>query len=190
MEDSEIRSFFTTLVEEAGLSTDIVSFVDSNPSADLPYHNNTHNFIVGINAYMFGKQLGFSERDLQHVLVAGLFHDYAHTGGTEPDWVNVEKAAAYVISLRGELESHGLSIRHLSDLIWGTCNPDEGIYTIQQQVLRDADLMGWVDQNPDVLMEGLSAEIGVPVTEESTKAFLKARKIYTEPAKEKLLPWR
>lgn len=189
MEDSEIRTLFLALLSEVGLSETIVDFVDSNPSRNLPYHNNTHNFMVGANAYQFGEKLKFTVRDLQHVLVAGLFHDYAHTGGTDPDWVNVEKAVSYVESISTELKSYGLSSSYLISLIWGTCNPDEGEYTVQQQVLRDADLMGWIDQTPQELMEGLSKEIGVPVTAESTTQFLKTRKFYTQPARNKIQSW-
>lgn len=164
----------------------IMKLVSENPAASLPYHNNDHNFMLAVNAHDIGKKLGMDEKLLKHLLVAGIFHDYNHTGTTLPDAVNIKRALHFLHQNVEVFTEAGLSVPLLQILIQATENPPAAKYTLPEQVMRDADLLGWCDQDVTELMQGLSQEFGSPVTEQSTKAFLQNAHIYTKPAQEKL----
>jgi hypothetical protein len=165
----------------------IMKLASENPAASLPYHNNNHNFMLAVNAYSIGEHLGINEKLLKHLLIAGIFHDYNHTGTTLPDAVNIKRALHFLHQNSEQFTEVGLSVPLLQILIQATENPPAAKYTLPEQIMRDADLLGWCDQDTTELMQGLSEEFGSPVTKESTKAFLQSAHIYTEPARKKLV---
>ena len=164
----------------------IMKLTAGNPAASLPYHNNEHNFMLAVNAHSIGEQLGMEDDLLKHLLVAGMFHDYNHTGTTLPDSVNIQKALHFLHQNSQVFIEAGLSVPLLQVLIQATENPPAENYTLPEQVMRDADLLGWCDQDTEELMQGLAEEFGSPVTEQSTRDFLQNAHIYTEPARKKM----
>jgi hypothetical protein len=183
--EAAVRSCLT----EAGFTPDVfLNLVNMNPAASLPYHDNTHNYVVAVNAYQMGKELQMSTYQVNHMLVAGLFHDFDHTGGTLFDVTNIIRALKAVEDNREIFIRAGLQPWYVKQLIQATQNPPRTHYTIPEQVMRDADLMGWAEPGTRKLMTGLTAELGTPVTKETTKAFLREESRYmTEPARRKLV---
>lgn len=179
----------SSLLRELGLpAEEILELVEGNPSAALPYHNNKHNYSVAYHAYTIAQEmLIVSESQAIHLLVAGLFHDYGHTGEGTPDLVNVEQALQAITNNQVFFRKAGLSPWLLRKLIHSTLNPAVGNYDVLERIIRDADLLGWTEPDISSQLAGLSAELGTPVTEESTKVFLQQATIYTFPARRKLV---
>lgn len=76
----------------------VFTIMKNNPSCDLAYHNSNHCINVGIMA----KDLAKSENPnislhlLRAVFLAGIFHDFAHTGdATLADSENITKAVKF-----------------------------------------------------------------------------------------------
>lgn len=172
---------------EVGLPVEeLLTLSDGNPSAGLPYHNNDHCYNVAVDAYDLGKEFPeLSENTLRHLLVAGLFHDYSHTGYSHPDILNIAAALQFIEDISPKLSNMGLSPMRIADLIYSTVNPATpgSITRLEQMIIRDADLLGWCqEENHDKFLEGLTIEFEEPVTRESTKKFLSSTKFYTEQA--------
>lgn len=164
----------------------LLTLSDGNPSFNLPYHNNDHCYNVAVDAFDLGEEFPeISEDTLRHLLVAGLFHDYAHTGYSHPDNLNISAALQFVWLISPELEEMGLDVLTLTRLIKATENPSRpnAKYSLDEMIMRDADLMGWCqEENHTKFLHGLSVEFEEPVTIESTKQFLSSTKFYTERA--------
>lgn len=73
----------------------VLSALDANPSAALPYHGTPHMLVVALATLELaaGEQLSSAETDF--VFLAALFHDYDYAGA-EDDSINTERAAAAV----------------------------------------------------------------------------------------------
>ena len=175
---------------EVGLPSEaLLTFSDGNPSFNLPYHNNDHCYNVAVDAYDLRKEFPeISEDILKHILVAGLFHDYAHTGFSHPDKLNIAAAVQFVRKISSQLETMGLNVKTLIRLIKATENPSppNREYLLDEMIMRDADLLGWCqEENHEKFLLGLSIEFEEPVTRESTQKFLSSTKFYTTHAVEK-----
>lgn len=181
-------------LEEAGLPSQVLlALSDGNPSSRLPYHNNDHCYNVAVDAFDLGKEyIGsgkVSLRMLQHILVAGLFHDYDHTGYSHPDKLNIDNAVMFIRSQTAIFSSLKLNTDRLIRLVKSTQNPARlhPEYNFEEQIMRDADLLGWChEQNHEKFLHGLSIEFEAPVTVESTKQFFRNTYFYTEAAKRKM----
>jgi hypothetical protein len=95
----------------------------------------------------------------REILIAALFHDFAHTGGHATDNENIRRAY-----------HHGLKMYFrsgVSELVWQCirCTQYPFVYeplTIEQRIIRDADLMQFRYSNwKDVLLVKLKLEIEV-----------------------------
>ena len=175
---------------EAGLpATALLSYLDGNPSFNLPYHNNDHCYNVAADAYDLGKEYReLTLDDLRHLLVAGLFHDYAHTGYSHPDSMNITAAVHFIQTVERGLTGMGLEPEEVIRLIRATENPaPPGVgYRLDEKVMRDADLLGWCrESNREKFLHGLSIELEEPVTQDSTRKFLSSTKFHTRKAYEK-----
>ena len=174
-------------LEEQGLPVqEILDLSNGNPAAFLPYHNNEHNYVFAVNAYDIGKSSGLNNWQLKHLLVAGIFHDYDHTGGTKPDVNNILRALKFIHAEHRVFTKMGLAPYYLRQLIQATQNPPRVTYSFPEKIMRDADFMGWCEPETRHMMLGLSAELGVPVNIKSTKKFLNETFIHTEQARNKL----
>jgi hypothetical protein len=184
------RKSVDSRLTEVGLpSKALLTFSDGNPSLNLPYHNNDHCYNVAVDAYDLGKEFPeINENSLKHLLVAGLFHDYAHTGYSHPDNLNIAAALQFVRKIGPELKTMGLNVATIIRLIKATENPSppNSKYSLDEKIMRDADLLGWCqEENHEKFLLGLSIEFEEPVTRESTKKFLASTEFYTSQAVEK-----
>lgn len=145
----------------------------TNPSANLPYHNNAHmQGVWGICKELLEEEVGDDKPftgdrdwDMAALMVASLFHDWGHTGGKEPDIMNVLYARQFVADL---LEKNGYSIpdhvkKIIDDLIAVTEYPFiRAPRNILEAILRDADSIYATFMNdPVIIMEHLRSEMEV-----------------------------
>ena len=130
----------------------------NNPSANLPYHNNQHQFLVALTTWRLvsvGKwnipmydigDLPFYAKDL---FVAALFHDYNHTGGREDDSANIMRAldAMWDWSKMYDPGQSYFDPDLVANLIMATQFPwqahtyDEAGFDDMRDILRDADIL-------------------------------------------------
>lgn len=161
-------------------------------NVQAPYHNFRHMLHVTMlctSALEFykGTRYELSGREARELLIAGLFHDFDHTGRTGNDDLNIEYA------LRG-LEKHLLlhdqpSIDRIRGMIKGTQFPyviDASALSLGGKILRDADAsqafsVAWIQQ----VIFGLAEEMGTTPLQvlQSQKKFLGKIEFHTDWAK-------
>lgn len=157
----------------------VLSALDANPSAGLPYHGTPHMLVVALAtlALSAGEQLSSDETGL--VFLAALFHDYDYAGA-EDDSVNTVRAAAAV-------RKHLAFTDHtrIAALVEASRYP----YLVAprsrlEEVLRDADVAYSTLLVPDAqhFRTGLLLERGAPATEQDAIAFIIGHGLYTESA--------
>lgn len=156
----------------------VMAALETNPSRDVPYHNNVHMLTV----WQIVQDLWDSEKEdvglgdpdwsLVVLMFASLLHDYDHSAGKDSDHYNVLRAREYVESL---IARHGYSLPRkvvvaIDEAIACTVYPFEVEPKNKlEMVLRDADaLYASVSMDPKVVMEHLRAEIMVAAKRDIT----------------------
>lgn len=168
------RAQLNALLRRYELSN-LKQYVDiNNPSRHLPYHNNQHMQEVALNAVKLYRMeedngelpcsLG-PRADEMTLLIAGLFHDYGHSGGLLPDHANIAMACemlkAYVSKYEPNIPARVLA--DAIDLIKVTEFPFvHEPKTSLQRIFRDADLLGFLEADGPVnVIHGLRLEMNV-----------------------------
>lgn len=127
--------------------SDVLKYVEeTNPSKDLPYHSNRHQFFVAVTAFRLYMVESIKDtpswHDARALVMAGLFHDFNHSGGTEADSVNIQRASTAVmrcgaaLSLAYALTEDAIALVHATE--WP---PTELRHHALQKYIQDADLL-------------------------------------------------
>lgn len=166
--------------------------LSNNPSKGLPYHNNQHSFTVALNAYQGGLIAGKNLRECQMLFLAGLYHDWNHTG-TADEGRNIVQA---LVGWLEAVEAHGSPLSSkdviaVTQLIEATdTTKTDHEYTEMEGILCDADALQSLEEDSEFFFKGLSEELGFPVTEETTKEFYQHHPLHTTWAKMRLMDSR
>lgn len=140
---------------------------ENNKSDLLPYHNTHHMAYVAWMASELMTSSGepYSEEDVKAVLVAGIFHDFDHTGGRTKDRVNIERAINGYHLAKETLDMSDLDDAVVEGLIAVTEHPFiREPKTLGEKCIRDADaLYPILINDPDVILSRLHAEMEVHV---------------------------
>jgi hypothetical protein len=141
-----------------------------------PYHNLEHELAVAYYAFTaYVNEPEADETTLRHysevedLLMAALFHDHGHSGGKNPDNVNVQRAIEFV---RGPIFSRNALLgwdkrraNSVSDIIRVTMFKDGAFpfspANLVQKSIRDADLMSIYTFEGRALLVGLYTELGI-----------------------------
>lgn len=164
-----------------------------NASNNVPYHNFDHLLIVTKWCGRLAGMLRLPEFETRAVLLAAIFHDFAHSGGHFEDSVNIERA---INGLREFCTIHRIdsaTFEFAADCIRVTEFPFvREPSNLAQQIIRDADLLQSTEPNfEEVLLSGLRKEIEVKIKRKiSKKQFAslqlefmdKQFKLFTKPA--------
>lgn len=151
------------------LEARLLEFLEANPSKDIPYHNNAHlKGVWGIARDLWNvecEDVGLEEPtwELAVLMVASLFHDYAHSGGHESDAINVKRSRDYVSKL---LMENNFTFPHFVHAAIDSAIACTEFPFIREpankleMVLRDADLLyATLTQDPETILVCLRAEI-------------------------------
>ncbi|WP_354214781.1 hypothetical protein [Arthrobacter sp. UYCo732] len=157
----------------------VLSALDDNPSAELPYHGTPHMLVVALAVLELadGEKLTAEETDL--VFLAALFHDYDYAGAPN-DTVNTARSASAVHRHLAFTDHH-----RIASLVEASRYP----YLVPprcrlEEVLRDADVAYSTLLIPDAqhFRTGLFLERGAPSTEQDALAFVIGHGLYTRSA--------
>lgn len=141
--------------------------VENNKSNAAPYHSLHHMLRVMYHCNDGAVYHNLDSKSRINLLVAALFHDFNHTQGKSKDDVNVQIAIAGVQAWyhSNPLNETNVNIDKVVEIIKATqypyVIPAEDL-TIEQKIIRDADLMpslevDWIN----TMIVGLKEEMGV-----------------------------
>lgn len=174
---------------------------ETNPAANLPYHNWYHTLCMALNCYNAADYYNLPLSSMRAVCVAALWHDYQHSGGKHTDTVNVTRAIEqfknYHLSLYScGTRDHESDLTQVPDIIAVTEYPYvRAPYGIEQKIIRDADLMQvclptWYEMCIIGLGKEISIKLGKEVTEkemvEGQISFLNNITLHTQWGRETL----
>lgn len=142
-----------------------VKVIFEAPNVRNGYHgfrHMTHVTWVIYEACLFYKDC-LSKRRIRNALIAGLFHDYDHTGKKGPDRVNIDRAIA---GLRKHILPEDLPyIDEIIAILEVTEYPhvgDSATFSLEQRIMRDADMTQafdkvWIGE----IVFGYGGELGI-----------------------------
>lgn len=113
----------------------------NNPANDLPYHNLFHTQCMVLTCQRAAKVANLPDLERRALVVAPLFHDYAHSGGTRPDVENIAvakaalEAAAIEMDLPANLLSRSLELVEVTQYPHVRRARDES-----ERIIQDADM--------------------------------------------------
>ncbi|SMH64614.1 protein of unknown function [Acidithiobacillus ferrivorans] len=160
-----------------------------------PYHNLQHCALVGKAAVFYGMEAGLGCKDLVALGLAGLFHDFDHSGkplDVLPDRENIQKAlqrfqkysntrflkADFSRTVRRIIAN--TEVQKVNGQIWFQEPTGE-----LEMFIRDADVSQLLFPEGREMQAGLAREMGLPfdpVFRKKAVEFLRAVRLYTEPA--------
>lgn len=146
----------------------------SKINTDLYYHTCEHMLGVAKIAQYIAHIEGFRDpEELSQLILASLFHDYHHSLGKYPDYINIYRSVINVESVFNKLGITSL-IDPVIDLIKSTLYEPGVIYvpsTFLKDILHDADyLYATLTQDPEVILTNLRKEIEVSAGRDITRA--------------------
>lgn len=150
------------------------------------YHTDQHIFAVAIRSLETGREIGLSNKDLQILFCASLFHDMCHSFGATSDVINVSTAIQLANSY---LFIHfGRSfVSAVCDAILCTVYP----YRVRPQneiekILRDCDITMCLEPDAALFALGLTNELyisgkDITVSVDDMCRFSRSQRFYTIP---------
>lgn len=173
------------LAEELNVLTLTTSILGKNPSQSLPYHGNEHAMsvaelsLIGLD-FLFQ---GHDSRLMRNIFIAGLLHDWDHTGCNDEE-VNIQRAVDAVKIFEEENHEHWLTsdwwqVQLLIEATDSRKTPADRD-TIGEKVIADADVLQNIVEDYQKFWNGLSKETGTVVDAVSTQIFLQNHSFNTE----------
>jgi hypothetical protein len=158
------------IADRLGIRKFLGYFFEHNIST-AEYHSNYHAICVALNCYEGAQQQKLSDSETKCLVLAAIYHDFAHSGGTTDDVANVKRAISGLVLidllLKSELPDHNdLTIQELTQtiqILGITKYPyEKDPVTIMEMIIRDADLMQPYEEDPVILKNqyhGLHIEV-------------------------------
>ena len=161
--------------------------MDTNPSNNLPYHNNNHlkrvcEFVMKACDYY-----NSDDNNKRLLIISSLFHDYNHTGTSTNDDINIENAISGIKEYN-QISNNKLNDSELTkvcDIIKSTrypmvSNPKD----ILQEIICDCDILQGLFTNDyinDTVLK-IAEENNIPKSKliENQTKFLKSLKFHTK----------
>lgn len=167
---SEIR--FNQRLKQMGL-TFVADFVKKNNPNLNAYHNTAHMLGVAriaVELWDVENVLDDGQYSLEHLIVACLFHDYDHSGGTQTDAENIEDALLGIEQMLtgNECEKEELFYQILQndfvDRVKALIRVTEFPFVrtpvyLAEKIIRDADILYTFQSRTGGIVEGLFLEL-------------------------------
>lgn len=163
--------------------------IKNSDSLYSPYHNLNHNITVTVFSYYLGISEKISEQEMKEVLTSAMLHDFGHTAGESKDDVNIKNAKK---GIKKFVEESGIDVDldKIYEIVDATEFPykiDDKDLTIQQKIIRDADMAQLFESNRlQSNYLGLQKEMKIDYNKqlENQKKFYKNLKFRTKLGKE------
>jgi hypothetical protein len=152
-----------TILEPYDLLRAYAHVCAENPSNELPYHNLHHTNCLVMNCAEGAVDASLPKESRRALLLAAVFHDFAHSGGKEKDAINIRAALEGLRAYHATDATVGGCLGEVTRIIESTEFPPVAApVTPSERIIRDADMMqiympGWREH----VMVGLRKEIEV-----------------------------
>jgi hypothetical protein len=155
------------VADRLGISHYLDYFLKHNYST-AEYHSIYHGICVALNAYEGAQHEKLSNSQTKSLVLASIFHDYDHSGGTLPDTGNIIRAIRGLTEAAYHDKTFGMELTieeftQTIQILGITKYPYEKTpESLMEKIIRDADLMQAYENDLVVLKnqyDGLHIEI-------------------------------
>lgn len=173
--DTVLEETASNLCARFGVTPAFDHVRDFNPSNNLPYHNWYHACCMVEKVVEGANYHNLPYRSIRHLILAALFHDFAHSGGKQTDTSNITKAISAVNQFEYNWsrtpDKDSIDLREVKQLIYVTEYPYVlDPVCIEQKIIRDADLMqGLRSTWKEMIIDGLRIEMSIRLGKELTQ---------------------
>lgn len=156
---------------------------NNNPSQH-PYHNSQHCYTVAINAILAADHYRLSEKDTVELIIASIFHDWGHSGGTLTEAENIDVAVISYTSASAMFKTY-LDHQSIIRLIRATQYPHIPVFELKEQIMQDADLLQHMHDDALKWIESFNNETGGNHSALEVAEFLNKQNFNTKWGKKK-----
>lgn len=132
---------------------EVIHAVTDNPTMlTNSYHNLYHTACMVMNCKAAGEWYMLSTIQQAHLIIAAWFHDFEHSGGAQPDFINIHVAIENMRRILSKAGVNSFDIYEIEKIITVTEYPFiRTPETVSQKIIRDCDLLqslepDWQDQ--------------------------------------------
>ena len=174
-----------------GLTELVTRFIYPRNPSTAPYHSNEHMLAVTDTVRLILDIEGATDDEIITGTLAALFHDFDHTGGKEPDRINIRKATTALLVYR-KLIIHvypWVTTKHIISAL-KAIECTQFPFTIEpaslvDKALRDADVLyPAMVGDPEIIIHRLRQELAVPHNKLVTyEDMIKTQRKFTDTVK-------
>ncbi len=178
------------ILDNLQLQYDYISYLEKhNLGKDNPYHNLEHCYTIAIRSVEGAIVNSASTIDQRRIFLSALFHDFNHSAGKLTDNQNISLAVEGLQQFFNiELDNHSdkelfgeNALSEMEKIIQVTEYPFiHEPKTLLEKIIRDSDLMQYLEVDYEKFMNGLGEELNLNITKEQTKDFILSQKTYTD----------
>jgi len=181
------------IFKEYNLDYYLNCLINYNNGNNNPYHNFYHTITVVKNIYSISNSMKIDENIIRLLLIAGIFHDFDHSGGKFPDDYNITNAIIKFNQFTKESKEDNEFIESIIKCTQFPYNKEKDVsLTDYQKIIRDADVIQWLEDNYlQQVVFGLNKEFTtedvISIKQlEGQIGFMRSIKIFTEYAQIKV----
>lgn len=166
------------LLDEYNINLKVIELIKKFDNKNkFKYHNINHIYSFVLNLVSMPKFKSISKYQQRLLIIAGLFHDSGYLGKKD-DLENINSAIRFFKLTKHLLDLNIIEVNYIEMLILSTINDYRYNPSILELVeysslMQDADLMTNFEDDSEIFRQGLSEELNVNITIESTIDFLK-----------------
>lgn len=186
------------ICKNVGIEHALEYVLTRNPSNNLPYHNLLHTLSMVDCCFKAATHYNLPLVSIRPLLVAALFHDFAHSGGKLSDTENIKNAIAGFEHFNMQ-QNHSQFGHQYQTYVPRFISVTEYPYVvvphcIEERILRDSDLLSimyedWYDRVVIGLGQEMCVKAGRVITEremiEGQLEFLSKVTMFTDWGKQK-----
>lgn len=180
-----IKATLQNTLEAVNLPDDFIAFIlnENNNPAKHPYHNGIHCQRVAYHALMGAEFYNLVTFDKSYLVLAGIFHDWAHSGGWLDDRDNVTLAIGHFEYTVKKFKVK-TNVQKVSSLIRATEYPHNMSFEIMHKIIQDADLMQYSAKDYQLWIDNYNEETKSAFTKEDVAGWLQSQHLNTDWANE------
>lgn len=157
---------------------------ENNPAAH-PYHNAHHCYTVAVNSILAADYYRLTDKNKLELIIASIFHDWNHSGGTLTDQENIQQAVDAYNKSVNIFRIKTLDHQNIIKLIRATQYPHYPVFELTEQIIQDADLLQYMHNDYQEWIQAYNKEANINANEADTAEFITAQKFNTKWGQQK-----
>lgn len=168
------------IVVSLGLESYWKYFLNHNLASGVAYHNDFHTAWMICEVSTLGMEHQLNAEQAKHLVLAAMFHDFNHSGGSKPDHINVYTAIAGFFKAHEIVGNLKIDANEVAGIIQVTQYPFiHHPFGLSRQIIRDADILfGCTEHFCKIIYVDLFSEMLVLRPELTFEQFIRGQEAF------------